>query len=217
MNPELRCAQTFEELIDEDELEENLCLQSTGCCVRLPVYDVSNYIHSVEQPEIAEIDVSEFVDVNVDLVLKRIHASTLIRLFAFSKIRKTFEVSVVWAHNSNLLIKLININAPKLIDVFNVESDEQFVLYLKQALQKIWNAHFCQHCETLLFEESLSCIKCDLLSCLTYKDRQCIICQESAHPIIFRCETCIDSQICVRCEKKLQKRHECQVCHKSSC
>ncbi len=189
----------------------------SGCCVRLPVYDVSNYIHEIDQREIAEVDVSDFVDVNVDLVLKRMHTSTLIRLLGFSKIRKAFEVSVHWAHTSmrqNLTIKLINIDAPRLIDVFNVATDEQFLLYLKQALQKIWNVHFCQHCETLLFEDAPSCVKCDLLACLTYKDRQCIICQESAHPIIFRCETCVDSQICVRCEKKLQKRHECQVCHK---
>jgi hypothetical protein len=65
----------------------------------------------------------------------------------------------------------------------------------------------------MVFEDDCVCQGCELLTCLTYKDNQCIICQESIHPIIYRCETCVDSQICSMCEVNREKKKECAICH----
>jgi hypothetical protein len=199
--------------LDDDYVEETVlqARRNISCCVRSDsildhvAYTIDDNENNIPKEE----DISDFIDINCDVLLKRIHKTNLITLLAFSKIRQSFLLSVDWNHKNQYLkiyvdlASLFNNERSKrvyLVNIYDMNDDKLFILYLKSALKKIWNVHNCIHCKTLIFEDDCVCQNCELLTCLTYKDNQCIICQESIHPIIYRCETCVNSQICSMCE-----------------
>jgi hypothetical protein len=58
----------------------------------------------------------------------------------------------------------------------------------------------------------LECEGCETLGLLTYNDSECVICKETVHPIVFRCETCVESPVCVTCESKRDNPGSCPIC-----
>jgi hypothetical protein len=202
-------------------------VRQVSCCQTRSILDhVAYAIDDNENNTPKEENVSDFVNINCDILSQRIHKTNYFTLLAFSKIRQSFFLTVDWNHkNAGLPLKiyvdlasLFNNERAKrvyLVNIYDINDDQTFILYLKSALKKIWNVHNCIHCKTLIFEDESVCQNCELLTCLTYKDNQCIICQESIHPIIYRCETCVDSQICSMCEVNREKKKECAICHVS--
>lgn len=169
-------------------------------------------INETEDLKIDENEELDFVDVNVDLLLKNIRKVKNISLLAFAQqLRSTFLIDVDWDRDNDYRLS-IRMSKFQIIYLFDIDTDEKFINCVKIALKKIWNAHLCLHCNMLVFESDLICNSCELLSIVTYKDKECIICKESIHPILFRCQTCIDSQTCILCETKKPIKKQCSIC-----
>ncbi len=161
-----------------------------------------------EEDQKEEIEL-EFVEIKTDLLISILHKNHSISLILFAnQIRTSFVTDIYW-DQLDLQIKIADVN---ITDLIKIETDKKFLKEFKIAIKKIWNAHPCLHCKLILFEEIPICKLCESLSIITYKDKECIICKESIHPIVFRCRTCIDSQICISCEQN-RIRKECEICH----
>ncbi len=190
--------------------------------------NVEEILRSLSQPEpvsrgsnntviVLPEDVPElkFVKVDYDLMLKNMkQLNGNIELLAFSKIRKTFLLRVSWDRTEPHYELLIRCGSSKILTAFGVRDEAKLKNYLRLMLQRVWDVHYCVHCNELLFETGDVCYNCENLSVLTYNDNVCIVCAESVHPIVFRCETCIDSQICILCETKSGNRKQCMICRK---
>jgi len=164
--------------------------------------------------EIPETKDCDFVKIDVPLLL-RLCRTDSVTLLAFSKRRYTFALKITWdLQNESSSHVCLSVQHVIIEEDFNVQTDDDFVNLVKMALKKIWFVHPCKHCEMLLFSNEEVCEQCQKLSVLTYGNRECVICKESEHPILFRCVNCVDSEICVRCEHKRELQHCCVICRR---
>ncbi len=167
----------------------------------------------VEMPETTTLENLDFAKVDFELILQCMQEG-LCNFLGFSKLRRTFLFRVMWDKTDLTLPLKITISSITVVHFWNCSNDEQFKYGFQLALKKIWNVHECVHCNMCVFEDSQMCKNCRLLACVTYNETECIVCKESIHPIIFRCETCHDSQICVLCEIKSGNKKKCHLCRK---
>ena len=84
--------------------------------------------------------------------------------------------------------------------VENLKND--IALFLPILYKRINLAQECQYCDALFIEEKnkdqVLCGNCLSWTCVTNRDT-CIICSKSEYPTKFKCFTCIDSTICLKC------------------
>lgn len=169
-------------------------------------------------PEVKDCD---FMVLDEPKILRKAREG-LFHIIAFSKIRHNFRLQVEWNNqdlaSSHVLIQVLwndsGRRSNSIEDHYDVQTDQDFMNLLKSALKKVWLVHECVHCTSLIFNDETECESCQSLSFVTYHDKECIVCKESVHPIIFRCVTCVESQICVRCEVQRNKQNTCAVCRR---
>jgi hypothetical protein len=118
-------------------------------------------------------------------------------------------------------------------NIFASTEHEEFVYYkkfttistfesdLKEFLpilyKRINSAQECEYCDALFIEEKDEdrklCENCLSWTCVTQRDT-CIICSKSEYPTKFRCFTCIDSLVCLKCSANRLWKNKCPTCTK---
>jgi hypothetical protein len=89
--------------------------------------------------------------------------------------------------------------------------------FLPVLYEKINLAKECQYCEAVFLDEKnpnrVLCGNCIAWSC--FSDVQtCIICQKAEYPTKFKCLTCTDSVVCIKCASHNLFKNRCPTCKK---
>ena len=89
--------------------------------------------------------------------------------------------------------------------------------FLPILYERINLAKECQYCEAVFLDEKnanrVLCGNCMSWSC--FSDVQtCIICQKAEYPTKFKCLTCTDSKVCLKCCSHYLWKNRCPTCKK---
>jgi len=163
-----------------------------------------------EKAEIKEVAVDFLHSIDLEGISELAKKGHLDLPNCFSQIRRTFALRMRWQLSSGHV--KMDVENLTIVEDWLIHTTEDFSKLVKLALTKIWNVKLCVHCNDLVFSESETCQRCSILNLIVYHDRECIICQDTMHPIVFRCNTCVDSQVCISCELKRETRDMCTIC-----
>ena len=92
-------------------------------------------------------------------------------------------------------------------------------LFLSKLQVQINQARECVFCNseflnnTDITKDRKMCFDCETFCCVSTRET-CIVCTQSVHPTSFKCETCIDSNVCLKCFKNPLWKNECPTCKK---
>ncbi len=186
------------------------------------VYFFQKKMENIKEHASAKIPIGSKAVFNFDVIFDRLQHSNFMKLQLHRADRK------------NVIVNL------KVYDCFNggkhivaTSPNDQFTYYNKSTTivgfkddlklllsilyERINLAKECQYCESLFIDEKnlerTLCGNCISWSCVTLREN-CIICKKSEYPTKFKCFTCLESIVCIKCCSHFLWKKKCPTCKK---
>jgi hypothetical protein len=117
----------------------------------------------------------------------------------------------IWAFSEDQYGCKIIYTTSKIPQHSRIDRDLALAAFLKDVSEKINDYVECQYCNQPHKKDWNMCVEC-LEYGYTITRETCMICFESTHATKFKCHTCIDSIICLKCANNSQCKDTCPTC-----
>jgi hypothetical protein len=161
---------------------------------------------------------------DLDMIFNELQYSNFMHLKLYRKDRKAvslcFGVYSCYNGGQNICATTNN-NQFSFYHKYTTAQDlkSEIALFLPILYERINLAKECQYCDALFIDEKNQerklCSNCISWGCVTQKET-CIICSKSEYPTKFKCFTCIDSVICLKCCSNPLFKNQCPTCTKKA-
>jgi hypothetical protein len=126
---------------------------------------------------------------------------------------KNHDLMNIWAYSEDDFGYKTIYAISKINKTGSASRNTQLIVFLNEVYEKINDYTECQYCDTPHKRNLSMCDECFEFGCIL-KREQCIICLESKHATKFKCYTCIDSIVCLKCGMDPRWSNICPTCKK---